>query len=161
MFCPNCGSTVSDSAAVCPNCAQPLTAGQQSDYQQNSYQQPGYQQNTYQQPGYQQNTYQQPGYQQPFYQPNIVRINPESSNAKVLGLVAIFAAAVIPLVSFICGGIGLSKAKKILAQTPGDTEAQQALKFSKIGLIIGGVVQGLSLLLSVGVFLFILGSYYW
>ena len=147
MFCKNCGNSVQDGTVTCPYCGSALEQSQ-----------PQYQQPTYQQPQYQQPAYQQPGYQQPYQQP-YQPVNPEVSTAKTLGIVAIVAAFFIPLVSFICGGIGLSKANQALAFNPGDFEAANAKKLNKIGLILAGVLVGLAVLIYIVLFAVLMANY--
>ena len=151
MFCNNCGNFAPEGSAVCPYCSSPLGA-QNAQGAQPNYQQPTYQQPTYQQPTYQPPAYQPPAYQQPAYQPT----NPEISTAKTLGIVSIITAILcFTLASFICGGIGISKANSVLALNPTDPLALEAKKYNKIGLILAGVLTGLYIV--VYIFLIIAG----
>lgn len=140
MFCKNCGSTIPDGSAVCPYCSavqEPAAPQQPAGYEQPQYQQapqqPQYQQPTgYEQPQYQQPQYQQP-YQQPMYDAQAV------SSAKNMGIIAIIGGIFIPLLGWILGGIGSSKAKNVLAVAPGLPEAEQAAKLCKIGIIVASI----------------------
>lgn len=129
MFCKNCGSTIPDGSAVCPYCSavqEPAAPQQPAGYEQPQYQQAP------QQPQYQQPQYQQP-YQQPMYDAQAV------SSAKTMGIIAIIGGIFIPLLGWILGGIGSSKAKNVLAVAPGLPEAEQAAKLCKIGIIVASV----------------------
>ena len=112
MFCPNCGSQLSDGAQFCGSCGYQL-GGQsapqpeaQPQYQQQPqyqpYQQPQYQQYQQPQPQYQQ--YQQPQYQQyqqPMYhQPaKSVASNPAKLIIGLLGAVLIIGSVFLPYLS--------------------------------------------------------------
>ena len=136
-YCPQCGTYIPEGENVCPNCQTVIGAAPQPQYQQVPPQQPQYQQVPPQQPQYQ---------QMPMNNP--VK---DISTAKVLGIVAIVFGFFRPLVSWICGGIGISKANKAIdyARSVGDMmllqEAESAKKFNKIGVIIGIVVEVLSI----------------
>ena len=149
MFCPNCGNTVADGYDVCPFCSSPLSASKQAEPQQNSYAQPQYppQQNSYAQPQYQQ----QPPYAQPQYPPQqpYQSTSADSSTAKTLGIVAIVAAFFVPLVSIICGAIGISKANAVLAYNPADADALSGKKLGKIGIIISVALFVITLLVTI------------
>lgn len=76
----------------------------------------------------------------------------EASTAKTLGIVAIVTAFLWPLVCWICGGIGISKANSAIsmAQAYADpyllSEAEEAKKLNKIGIIIGIVLTVISII---------------
>ena len=146
MFCKNCGSTIPDGSAVCPFCSSPQEPAAPQQPAQPEYQQPQYQQPA--QPDYQQNAYQQPAYQQPVAP--APQGKSEASTAKTLGIVAIITAFICtPLVAFICGGIGMSKANAVLAVNPADPEAQSAKKLNMIGIIIAAVVAVIGIIYSI------------
>ena len=143
MICQNCGSNVMDGTAVCPNCGMmiPAPGGYMPQQPQAPY---GNNMGGYpQQNPYQQNPYQQ----QPQYGGGMGGFDPaekEIKTAKTLGIVAICVGTLcIPLVGWICGGIGLSKASK----AP-DYLADQA-KTAKILNIIGIIGSSLNSLLGV------------
>lgn len=113
MFCSKCGNEINDEAVICPNCGCPT-----KNY--NAPQTPAIQ------PNYAQ-------YYQPVYRPKSAE--QELSTARTLGIVAIVAGIFIPLVGWICGGIGISKANKIIApEFPYTIES--AKRLNSIGLII-------------------------
>lgn len=162
MNCTHCGYQVGEGATFCPQCGAQLNTEQTAnaaEYTQaasdnnaqngNVYEQPQQQysqpyadqqpyaqqnqynqQNTYaQQPPYGQAPYGQPGY------PGVDYAKDENS-AKTLGIVAIIVGLFIPLVGWICGGIGKSKLGKIPPEYRSD-------KYSTAnGLCIAGIVVG-------------------
>ncbi len=77
----------------------------------------------------------------------------EISTAKTLGIVAIVMAFIWPLVSWICGGIGISKANSVItmARSMADpyllSTAEEAKKLNKVGIIISLVLTALSFIL--------------
>ena len=136
MFCRNCGNQLADGTQFCPYCGTEVGAASAPVYQQPEAQAPVYQQpaQEYTQPteGYQQSqqSYQQPvqGYQQPaqgyrqpgydpynqgYYQQPQRADDNEIKTTKTLGLVGLIVGLFIPLVGYICGGIGLSKVRKM------------------------------------------------
>lgn len=153
-FCPQCGAPINaeqTAETVDYTQASPENTGNGNVYeqpQQNAQPQQQYSQpygtqppygqaNPYgQQPPYgQQNPYgQQPPYGQPGY-PNIDYAKDENS-AKTLGIVAIIVGLFIPLVGWICGGVGKSKLGKIPPEYRSD-------KYSTAnGLCIAGIIVG-------------------
>ncbi len=160
-FCMNCGSEIVEQVVPAYQPPQP----EQPPYQQPA--QPQYQpygtqpqpDATYQPYGAQQPqpevTYQPYGAQQPpyapqqantqgFYQQPVEQAEAYNlaAKAKSNGIVAIVFAFFIPLVSWICGGMGLSKANKALdyGNMTGDQQliddAKKAKTLATIGLII-------------------------
>lgn len=135
MFCTNCGNQIAEGSAFCPYCGTSLAQSQPQQPQapvnpvaqtpqQGAYTAP--EQGAFPgQPYAQQPTYQpyagQAQYGAPVYDPN----NPygyapqqsvsdeEVKSTRTLGIVAIVVGIFIPLVGYICGGIGLSKVRKL------------------------------------------------
>ena len=99
--------------------------------------------------------------------PTVVNPVKELGDARTLGIVAIVTAFLIPLVCFICGGIGISKANKFitLAQANADpymlNDAQSARKLNLIGIILGVVLTVLSVIVYILVFAFAFSSAYY
>lgn len=144
MFCQQCGTQIPEGALSCPACGSAVS---QAQYGQAGYNQAPPQ---YGQPQYQQAP---PQYGQvPPQNPNMYR---DLDTAKTLGVVSIVMAFFFPLVCWICGGIGISKANGIInmAQMNNDAylleEAKSAKKTNKIGVIIGIVLTAVSVLLSI------------
>lgn len=70
-----------------------------------------------------------------------------ASTSQILGWIACFAwLALGPIVSWVCGGIGLSKGN--------ETNDKLGIKLCKIGLIVPSVVYGLIFVFSMAVVLF-------
>lgn len=161
MICNNCGTNYENDRPCCPACG---TTNPQPTYQQ-SFEQPvqqPYQQGGYQQP-YQQ-PYQQDGYQ-PYYNPQQEALNQSQiSSAQTLGIVSIVCAVLgLHLVSWICGGIGISKMKQVLAMSPNNPAALSSKKLCKIGVIVSIVLYVLTMIgvfiaMSLGAFAFVEGS---
>ena len=157
-FCPNCGSPVEEGAAACPVCGMSLYNGANQTPAYNNYQPsdtvpagPYYSPQSQQVPptyNYQQMYYQQAN---PVYQ----ELRNKVSSARTLGILCIVFAFLNTLVSIILGCIGISKANAAIqsARMYNDpsllSEAVQAKKYSKIGLIITGVMIGFFVLLIV------------
>lgn len=167
MFCSKCGNIINDDVAVCPHCGTATNTYQPVSQQppvQPNYQQPPVQPNYQQpdQPVYQQVTV-QPGFQQvppQAYNPQAAQFNNDVSTAKTLGIVAIIAGIFIPLAGWICGGIGLSKAKHCLAMNPASYEAQNAKKLNIAGLIVTSVLYALIILFYIIIFAFSMATVY-
>ena len=165
MFCTNCGNQVADGSAFCPYCGTSFAQTQQQPQQQpqapvtpvvqapqqGSYTAP--EQVAYPGQSYgQQPTYQpyggQPQYGTPGYDPN----NPygyaappqqgvseaEIKSTRTLGIVALVVGFFIPLVGYICGGIGLSKVRKLSFFA--DPMQKQQLDKNKVLCILGIVI---------------------
>lgn len=191
-FCNVCGTSVPDNATNCPVCgsfmatqaapqpapqpqaqpyvapqpqpqAQPYTAPQPQPQPQPQQPVNPYSTQSGQYAG--QNPYSPQGtYQQTSGMPPVMMADPhkEVSTAKTLGIVAIVMAFFWPLVSWICGGIGISKANNVvtMAQAYADpyllSAAEEAKKLNKVGIIISIVLAALSiigiiLLMSLGI----------
>ncbi|MBQ9228097.1 MAG: hypothetical protein IJ168_04615 [Eubacterium sp.] len=178
-FCNICGSNVPDGAATCPICgsvmasqsprpeAAPNGAPQPTPTAApvNPYSQPSGQYGN-QNPYSPQGTYTQPtGYAQPVQPTPVASPYQDVSTAKTLGIVSIVMIFVFLPACWICGGIGLSKANAAitLAQSYGDMmllqQAQEAKKLNKIGLIIGLVLTGISILSAVLVLIMSAAAY--
>ena len=87
---------------------------------------------------------QQFNYQQPFgAQQNSQEYYQTVAKAKRNGIVAIIFAFLIPLVSWICGGTGISKAGNVIsfAESVGDTELLGQAKKARTLCIIGIVIS--------------------
>ncbi len=83
---------------------------------------------------------QQFNYQQPFgAQQNNQEYYQTAAKAKKNGIVAIIFAFLIPLVSWICGGMGISKAGSVIsfAESVGDTELLGQAKKARTLCIVG------------------------
>lgn len=173
-YCTSCGAQLPEGAANCPICGsviyehvnqtntppQPQYTQPQGEY----YQPP--QEGNYYQPPYdtqQQNPYTAPQQQYGYNQVQNAQEAKNVSTAKTLGIIAIVFAFIRPLVSWICGGIGISKANSAIAfaQQIGNaqmvSEAENAKKFNKIGIILSIVLYVILIILiimmvSLGVF---------
>lgn len=135
MFCNNCGKELADGSAFCPYCGTKQLETQQSQPQPQPVNQ---NQNQYQ-------TY------------NYIPMAPsgadpkEIDDTKTLGIVAIVVGIFIPLVGFICGGIGLSKSKKLNAVAFEEQKAQinKNRKLCLAGIIVSAVLTVISVIISV------------
>ena len=87
MFCSKCGNQIMDEAIICPNCGCPTNNYNQFNKTANP----------------QKNAF--PNY----------NLQKELADAKTLGLIAIISGLFIPLIGWICGGIGVSKCNKLLS----------------------------------------------
>lgn len=105
-----------------------------------------------------QNNFYQPGFNQPpvnpadpyaqqYQQPDPIA-DANANSAKTLGIVAVVFGFIIPLVAWICGGIGLSKATKVLYTNPFHQKAKSAKTFCIVGIIIGVVVWIINMIAS-------------
>ena len=96
MFCPQCGKEIGE-GAFCPYCGTRMPAGAASQEPQAQYQQTAY------------NPYGAYGtYGVPYGVPEA-----DVKTTKTLGLVALIVGIFVPLVGYICGGIGISKVNKL------------------------------------------------
>lgn len=132
MICNNCGNYYEDDKPYCPACGTPNPV--------NSAPQPEYQQNNF-----------NPQAQQPYYNPIQETLNQHDiSSAHTLGTVAIICSFIgFYLVSWICGGIGLSKMNRVLVLDPNNAAALHSKKLCKIGLILSIVFYVLLILLAI------------
>ena len=121
MFCPQCGKELNDGAAFCPYCgAQMPAAAQTQASAPASVPAPPVNQNPY-------GTYAAP------------QGVPESDikTTKTLGLVALIVGIFVPLVSFICGGIGIGQVNRLKDRaTPEQQERLAKNKKINIAAII-------------------------
>ena len=137
MNCIHCGNVLNDGARFCPYCGtQQDIAPNQSAY---SAGQPF-------------GTYSPYNGQVPFippgYMPQGVDEN-EIGTTKTLGLVALIVGIFIPLVGYVCGGIGLSKIGKLMSFAH-PIQAEQLKKnrtLCILGIVIPAVVNILSFIL--------------
>ncbi len=145
MICQNCGSEVMDGLNVCPSCGMMIQAPGYGNNQQPYGAAP---QNNYGQPqapyGQPQGGYNQPmqgGYQQGPYGNGVQGVDPAEkaiSTAKTLGIVAIVVGLLCsPLVGWICGGIGLSKAGNAPAYL--EDKAKSAKTLCIVGIVCATV----------------------
>ena len=173
MFCEKCGQQIPDESTFCPFCNNVVSTPnpQQGTYSapvqdNNYYNQP--QQNAYSQPqsepeqyfnpqgnSYQNNPY--ANYQQnaPFVDPNITN---QLSNCKTLGLVAIIVGIFVPIVGWICGGIGLSNLKNIPDLPQYANEKKKIKNMNLAGIIIPFAVYLLVIIFYVLIFTVVLGG---
>lgn len=158
MFCEKCGQQIPDESTFCPFCNNVVSTpnpqqnayyapAQDNNYynqqQPNAYAQP---QNDYTQPqsepeqyfNPQGNVYQNNPYSN--YQPNMPFIDPnvtsQISNCKTLGLVAIIVGIFVPIVGWVCGGIGLSNAKNIPDLPQYANEKKKVKNMNLAGIIV-------------------------
>ena len=120
-YCTYCGQQINDEASFCPSCGaqQNSAVNQNNQNNQNAYQNQG---NLYQ--------YAPPAYnQQPYYPGN------ESNGMAIAGFVCSFFS---PLLGWIFGGVGLSKANK-LPSGKGRGLAIAALVISTLSFLIAVV----------------------
>ena len=172
MICNNCNQQISDECAFCPYCGsaqqpapqpepQPAPVVEQPAPQPEPQPAPVAEQSAPQpepQPAVQ--AQYQAQYQQPVgqYYPNPVsqQIENDIDTAKTLGIVALVGAFFLPLISFICGGIGLSKIKKLKPQA----NEQQAAKLKSAkslctaGIIVRSVLIVISIIVAIIVSVF-------
>lgn len=137
---------------------QPPVNNQPTD----SYYQPpvnnNQQQGQYYQPqGNPQNNFQGNYYQSPVnpadpyaqqYQQTDPIAEANANSAKTLGIVSIVFAFLIPIVSWICGGIGLNKAKKVLYINPYNENAKKAKTLCTVGIVLGIVLWIINIFIS-------------
>lgn len=126
MFCKNCGSELQEGAAFCPYCGEKQGVEPQP--------QPQSEQPVYQQAPPQQNYYQPAN--ESYYAPQGAPEN-EVSSARSLGLASLIGGIFIPLVGWICGGIGLSKVSQLKLTA---NEQQQAVLAKAKKLCIAGII---------------------
>lgn len=140
---------------------QPPVNNQQGQYYQPPVEntaQGQYYQPPVQPQGAPQGNYYQPGFNQPpvnpadpyaqqYQQPDPIA-DANANSAKTLGIVAVVFAAFIPLVSWICGGIGLNKAKKVLYINPFHEKAKSAKTLCIVGIILGVVAWIINMIAS-------------
>ena len=165
--CPFCSAAVEQSET---NDTMPFNQPPVNNQAQETYYQPPVDspmQGQYYQPPVQpqgnpqnnsQNNYYQPGFNQPpvnpadpyaqqYQQPDPIA-DANANSAKTLGIVAVVFGFIIPLVAWICGGIGLSKATKVLYINPFHQKAKSAKTFCIVGIIIGVVVWIINMIVS-------------
>ena len=164
MICQNCNQQISDESAFCPYCGsaqQPVAQPEPQPAPQPEPQpapqpepqpapqpqpQPASQPQPAPQPQYQ-SQYQQPQQSGQFYPNPVAELDSEVDSAKTLGIVALVGAFFLPLISFICGGIGLSKIKKLKPQA---NEQQAAkLKSAKSLCTAGIIVRSVFIVISI------------
>lgn len=128
MFCSKCGNEINDEAVICPNCGCPTQ----------NYNKP-------QEPAV------QPNYA-PYYQPVYQQkpITELISSARSLGIISIIVGLFIPLVGWICGGIGISKANKIYAPPEFTDDVKSAKTLNLIGLVLSTCVFVIALVVIMG-----------
>ena len=120
MFCPQCGKEIGE-GAFCPYCGTRMPAGAASQAQQAQEQQTAY--NPYGAYG---------AYGVPYGVPEA-----DVKTTKTLGLVALIVGIFVPLVGYICGGIGISKVNKLRNNA---TEEQQERLAKNKRLCIAGII---------------------
>lgn len=125
MYCEKCGNQIDDNAIVCPNC--------------------GCATSNYSVQATQTNPIPQPVYTQPF-----IDVETNKSTGKILGIIGIIAGLFIPLVGWICGGIGLAKSNAVLSVSLDDKEAM-SIKNINVGAI---VVASIAFVINVIVIIF-------
>lgn len=164
MICKRCGAQFNDALENCPSCGE--KANRQANDMYNNYNynngSGGGQQQYYQNPYA--NQYQGQAY--PYGAPSNPQFNnfafqndqiaaENVSSASTLGIIAIIASFFIPLVSWICGGIGLSKANKYLNYGGKiGLDAASAKKLCLAGIIVACVLFVLSIIVSIIAFWF-------
>lgn len=146
MICKNCNQQISDESAFCPYCGTPV---EQTVSEPTAAPQPEAQYVPPAQP-VQQPVYQQPQPQQ--YYPNpAAQFESDVDSAKTLGIVALVGAFFLPLISYICGGIGLSKIKKLKPQANEQQTAKlkSAKSLCTAGIIVHTVLVVLSIIITI------------
>ena len=128
MFCHQCGKELENGAAFCAYCGAKLEAPAQQPFQ----------------------PYAQAPVSNPYFAPQGA-VQSDVDSTKTLGLVALIVGIFVPLVGFICGGIGLSKIGKL---KPAANPAQQEqLKKSKklclAGIIVPLILTVISIIVSI------------
>ncbi len=115
MFCSKCGNEINDEALICPNCGCKTEnfISPNNNLNYSAVTSP------------------------PQNQFNYACSKSSLSNAKVLGIVGIIGGILIPLIGWICGAIGLSKANELLRIYPTDNEVISC-KNINIGAIVTG-----------------------
>lgn len=132
MFCSKCGNRINDEAVICPNCGCPT---QNYNYLN---------QTTYQQlHNLGRFKYSEPVNNFSFY----LNYEKDISNAKTLALIAIIVGIFIPLVGWICGGIGISKCNKVLLLYLNNYNANNVKKLNIIGIAVSSVIFAISLVI--------------
>lgn len=142
LFCPYCGSAVEQPAPQPEPVVQPAPQPTSQPAPQAQVQQPVEQYQVSQQ-------YQQPGQPVQYYPNPTAQLDSDIDSVKTLGIVALVAAFIMPIVSFICGGIGISKAKK-LKPNVNEQQSQKlgsAKKLCSAGIIVGVVLTVLSIII--------------
>ncbi|MDE6470832.1 MAG: zinc ribbon domain-containing protein [Eubacterium sp.] len=118
MFCSKCGNEINDEALICPNCGCKTENFILPDNNPNYSTVPPTQLNQF----------------------DYAYSKSSLSNAKVLGIVGIIGGILIPLIGWICGAIGFSKANQLLRRYPTDSEVISC-KNINIGAIVAGSVM--------------------
>lgn len=154
MFCRNCGNQLADGVRFCPYCGTDL--GETAPVYPPQSQAPVYGQPAQaQQPASEYQPSQQPytAPQQPYGQQVPPEYNPYNpgyytqppraddgavQSTKTLGLVALIVGLFIPLVGYICGGIGLSRIRKL--EFFADPMQKEQLAKNKTLCILGIVI---------------------
>ena len=166
MYCEHCRQYVADGTAICPYCNTPIPQVGEAQPQANYFNQPQPQpQPQYQYQNSQQQVYQaMQGYPPPQPNPYAQYSNYESelSTSRTMGIVALIAAFFIPLVAWICGGIGLSKANSVPDLPQFAAEKSKCKKMNIWGIIIPFILGVIGILFYVIVIVAFMGvtSYY-
>ena len=170
-FCSNCGTQLPENAPSCPNCGSVVYQYVNQNENTVPAEQPA---QTAEQPVQPQQPPVQPNYQQPPVQPTYQPYNPQqpqgfvppqptdvavmqsvqynnTKTAKTLGILAIVFAFISPLVSWILGGIGISKANGAnnFAAAYGDAVIAQNAKSAKTLNIVGIVISLVMMVISI------------
>ena len=131
MFCKKCGRELAEGSAFCPYCG--------TKQFENQYSQPE-NSNQYQTYNYNYNSFAPSGAAQK-----------DIETTKVLGIVALVVGLFMPIVGFICGGIGISKVNKLktVAFEEQKAELNKNKKLCIAGIIVPAVITVLSLIISI------------
>ena len=132
MFCTKCGNFYDDNAMVCPYCGCPKPTHYTNGQPINPQ----------------------------MYNPQVTQFNSNVSSAKTLGIISIVLGIIIPIVGWICGGIGLSKSNSLVALNPASEEANNAKKLNTIGLIVTSAVYVIKIIISALVYVFAFDTVY-